>query len=115
MPIKLEQFIYGSFNKVGYRQVTSPNTHKIIGEDSFKYLRELKGEGVIQTLLPENVVAVSFLRSDSDDFGRKTVWNHTILIPIEDYFTLNPSTMFTSHFKEVAKTKPNQLNTYKVQ
>lgn len=53
------------------------------------YLRQLGGNietpVVAGTLLcKDKLFAVSFLRSDKDEIGRKTVWNHTILIKCDE-------------------------------
>jgi len=93
-----EHFIYGQFNGLGYRTIKSANLHQIISSRSLRHLKNLNGRSPIQTLLPEQVVAVTFLRNDTDEYGRKTMWNHTILISIQDYFNLNPADFFERYF-----------------
>jgi len=98
LPIKCEQFIYGHFNGIGYRFIRTPNLTQKLSKKSIGYLKNLKGNSIVQTLLPENIVAVTHLNYGKDEYGRKTVWNHTILVSMNDYFDLHPPTLFEPLF-----------------
>jgi len=114
--VDCEHFIYGQFDGLGYRTIKSQHLDQMISHKSLRHLQNLKGPNPIQTLLPEDVVAITFLHSHKkDEMGRKTVWNHTIILSIEDYFRLNPPTMFKSHFIREMQNPHGTLKPLKVE
>lgn len=114
--IHCEHFIYGQFNGLGYRTIKSAHLDQIIGSKSLRHLKNLKGPNPIQTLLPEQVVAITFLHYDKkDEMGRKTVWNHTIVLSIQDYFKLNPPSLFEPHFIREMQNPYGTLNPLEVE
>lgn len=112
--MRFEHFLYGAFNGVGIRLVKSPGVDQILSRKSLTYLLRLDGESPIQTLTPENYVAVTYLRNDKDEYDRRTTWNHTILVPMRDFFTLNPPTMFNPYFISELSEPPVSLKPLKV-
>ena len=118
-----EHFIYGLFNKSGYKLYKSPLVDKLLNEKSIYQLchigDKLEGNAVIQLWWPtEHVISVSnIVPMQKDQYNRKGVWNHTILLRIEDYFQLaKPAGLLApfllSPFSEAPKTplKPLEVN-----
>lgn len=92
--IHAEHFIYA--HKTGI--IKSPGVDQLLTRKSLRHLCTLNGNSVIQTWLPESVVAITFLRHDKDEYGREIIHNHTILLTVPDYFKLHPPTMFQKYF-----------------
>jgi len=115
--VQCEHFIYGQFDGLGYRTIKSAGLDHLITRKSLRHLQDLKGRSPIQTLLPlEKCVAVTYLHNNKkDEMGRKTVWNHTIVISIEDYFRFNPPTMFEPHFIRCMSNPYGTLKPLKVE
>lgn len=92
--IQAEHFIYALFNKSGYKCLKSPLVDKLLNQKSIYQLchigDKLEGNAVIQLWWPsEHVISVSnIVPMQKDQYNRKGVWNHTILLKIEDYFQL---------------------------
>jgi hypothetical protein len=110
--IQCEHFIYALFNE-GYKLHATPNLKKLLNDDNLKYLCHIgdktKQETVVQVWFPtENLLSVSSIHQTSDKYGRKGIWNHTILVSAEDYFQLTqPSTIFKPYFlKELPAELP---------
>lgn len=96
--MECEHFVYAPFNGVGYKLIKSSGVDNLITRKSLRHLKQLSGASPVQTWLPEKVVAISYLARRKDDHGRDAVYNHTILVGIEDYFRLNPPHQFGNHF-----------------
>ena len=79
---RCEQFYRWHFNGLGYRLIKSPGVDDLISKKSLRYLTRLNGDKTVQTLCPENVVAITKVKKGEDEYGRETVLNHTILISI---------------------------------
>lgn len=110
--MNLAHFIHGQFGKDGYRLFKSRDlTQKISEETLIDLSRQgggLNGEVIrVSYRAKENMIAVSYLRSTNDEISRSGVWNHTILISVEDYLKLtNASKLFESFFIRELKEPP---------
>lgn len=96
--MKLEHFTYG-FNGKDYRYVATKGVEKLLGLKARVHLKTLSGPGVAKTWIPEDkVVARSYLGYKLDDYQRRCVWNHTILIGILDYIQIQNFDVVDKHF-----------------
>jgi len=71
-----------------------------------------------QTWLPEGYIAISFIQNGEDEYNRETVWNHTMLLTVEDYFKLHRSVdnkLFESHFIREMQNPYGTLKPLKVE
>lgn len=109
--ILCEHFIYG--HRLGL--IKSSEVEQILTKKSIKHLCNLNGISPIQTWLPEGYVAITYLRKDKDNYGRDTLWNHTILISIQDYFKLHPPTQFEAYFIKSLSNPPRMLEPLRIQ
>jgi hypothetical protein len=113
--ITAEQFIYALFDKGGYKLYKSPLVDKLLNTKSVYQLchigDKLQGNAVIQMWWPtEHVITVSnIVPMQLDQYNRKGVWNHTVLMKVEDYFQLAKPGGLLAHlllspFSEAPKT-----------
>lgn len=113
--MKCEHFLYGQFNGVGYRLVKSTHLDDILTEESLHYLCALDGPGVIQTWLPKDqAVAVSYLSYTLDEYARRNMWNHTIVIPILDYMNIHSPDLFEPFFVRETDEPPQNLKPLRI-
>jgi len=113
--MRFEHFIYGQFDGVGYRTITTKNVRQILTDKTFNELCQLRGSSPKQTLLhKERYVAVTYLGYTLDEWGRRNHWNHTILIPIKDYFELHPPVLFEEHFIREDDVAPKSLEPLRI-
>ena len=102
--MQAEHFIYATFNHYGIRIIQSSKVDLLLTEESLQYLFELGKHAtehaeVINDFRGEQVVAYSYLNPEQDELGRRTVWNHTILIRYEDIIPYDK--LFQSYQKTV--------------
>jgi hypothetical protein len=115
--IQCEHFIYGIFPKVGYKLVKSSKADKLLSEENFQLLMDLgkriNTEGVVQLWFPtEKTLTATYLCPSSDEYGRQGMWNHTILLNIDDYLKLKPPELtgiFNSYFIHGLTSIPKRL------
>ena len=114
--IQCEHFIYALFNNRGYRLIKSAGVDGLVDDDNLYFLCHI-GDNTpepvtIQLRLPnEDLLAVSHVAPTEDEYGRRGVWNHTILIKLNDYLQLTqPSTMLQPYFINQTKEPPYELN-----
>ncbi len=115
--MRLEHFVYGSFEGLGRRLVTSANIDQILSTRSLNHLKDLNGSDMIQTWLPEGYVAITFLHTKLDEYERETIWNHTILVPVNSYFRLHQDRdkqLFKEHYIDDMLIQPKTLAPLKV-
>jgi len=91
--IACEHFIYAMFPKQGYKLIKSRGLSTHVSTDNLYFLRSLGNniyeETCLQVYFPkERVFAVSYLKPTTDTYGRRGVWNHTIIVPSNDLTTL---------------------------
>ena len=123
--MQAEHFIYASFNRQGIRVIQSAHVDKWLTEENLQYLFELGKHATEQTELindfrTEQVVAYSYLNPMMDELGRRTVWNHTILVKYEDiipYDTLFQTFMLAvkPHFITQLDAPPKTLSPIKIE
>jgi len=124
MAIHCEHFIFAHWKGMGYRLIKSPGLDKLVSRQTLTYLchigNNLEKEARVQVWLPsENLIAICYLRPEKDEYGRRTIWNHTILIDISDYLNLNYPAFFEPYFirnleKPVSELKPIMIKSGKV-
>ena len=110
-----EHFVYGQFNGVGYRLIRSTGLDQVLSKESMRYLcnigGKLKQEARIQVWLPqENIVSVSYLKPGKDGYGRRVMWNHTILMPVEEFLKHTSTTLFEPYFIKQLSRAPQELD-----
>lgn len=116
LQIRCEQFIYAPFNGVGYKLIGTPHLTHIIGSKSLSYLKRLSDSR--QTYLPhEKLVAITHVTPTRDNAGRQATFNHTILIPLQEYFNLHPPALFERYFikhldKPLSNLEPLKVETH---
>lgn len=105
--MQLEQIIYGLFNGRGYRIIKSPGVDKLLSDDSQQRLiKIIENSSSYKTTIPmqfptENVLTLSRCMQVADEYGRKGVWSHTVLVRASDFvWELKP------YLKDVPSEKP---------
>jgi hypothetical protein len=103
--LQLEHFIYGLEKKNGIQIYKSKGVTALIGDNHLQFLchvgDNVAEETYFQIWLPGDkpVLAVSRVHPVKDEYGRKGVWNHTILIDFNDYLQLTqPQSLFSPYF-----------------
>jgi hypothetical protein len=91
--VRCEHFIYGLFPNIGYRLIATPRLPHLICASTFTTLKNLGMHADSKVTFQiyweaERVISVSTVRPMTDVHGRKGVWNHTILISLDDYLKL---------------------------
>lgn len=109
--MRCEHFIYA--HKLGI--VKSSGVDQLLTRKSLRHLCTLNGNSVIQTWLPEGVVAITYLRHDLDEYGRDIIYNHTLLLTVQQYFKLHAPLLFEPHFiKELTRPPPRTLEPLRI-
>ena len=91
-----EQMLYGLFSNIGYQTLTSPNVKRILTKQSIEQIKGLKLQhseesSIIQLhFKTEDAITITHLTRTQDNYGRKGIMNHTIIIKIADYLTFYP-------------------------
>lgn len=103
MAVRCEHFIFAYWKGIGYKLIKSSGVDELVSRQTLMYLchigNNLEKEARVQVWLPsENLIAICFLKPGKDEYGRRTIWNHTILIDISDYLNLNYPTFFEPYF-----------------
>jgi len=88
--VRCEQIFRGYVKGYGIRYLKTPCVDQLLNNDSLRKILEqnVDSDKTLETKInfpEENVLAVSFLRTIFDDYGRKTVWNNTILIDLSAF------------------------------
>jgi hypothetical protein len=87
--LKLHQFIFASFNRIGFKLIRTKNIDKIISEGSIIHLCRQGGKRDQQTFvhafLPEEkLLTISCITPSVDSSGRWTSQNRTLIIRTTD-------------------------------
>ncbi len=110
-----QQFLYGLFNGLGIKLYKSPLVDTLLNRQAVERLchigDKLESDAIIPQWWPvQQVISISKIHPVVDELGRKGVWNHTILIRIEDFFYLaNPVTFLAQHFLNPTDKPPSKL------
>lgn len=101
--VRCEHFIYALF-PTGYKLLRSPGLDKVLSKRNLSYLCHISDrreeEATIQIWFPdEKILSISSIHPVADQYGRHGLWNHTIIISIDDYIQLTqPSNIFKPYF-----------------
>ena len=101
--MKAEHFIYGYFPKNGVKLIKSPGiTDKLLSKDELTYLCHVADKLAEPAMLwwtNGHVFTFTSTHPTQDEYKRKTVWNHTIILPFADYIRITePFGFLSSHF-----------------
>jgi len=82
-----EHFVYALFNNLGYKTLKTGRLDVILTTNNLYNLQRLpeRSQTYVHWLETEQLVAFSKVRGARDEYDRKGVWNHTLLIHINDY------------------------------
>lgn len=84
--ISCEHFVYSLATGL----IASANVEKLLTPLELDFLCHIgdraKTEQCFRTSINPHIIAVTYVEPIRDDFNRKDVWNHTILIKYKDYF-----------------------------
>ena len=100
--------------------VASPNIEKILTLEELEFLIHL-GNGAqqpicLRTIINDNYGAISYIEPVQDEYHRKGVWNHTIIINLKEYFhSTNPLKLFTNYFFTYQNKMPKKLQTLRIE
>ena len=91
--IQCEHFIHALLPRSGYKTVMSKGVTQLLSRENLQMLMHIgdhiKKETTVRVWLPDvNILSISYLRPAKDQYSRSGVWNHTILLKIQNYFTL---------------------------
>jgi len=100
---------------------TSVNVEKWLTPLELDYLCHIGDKQTTETCLrtPINprVVAVTYIKPVKDEYHRRDVWNHTILIRYRDYFEdrePEPAKLVAAHFISPSSKQPVDLEPIKI-
>jgi len=100
---------------------TSVNVEKWLTPLELDYLchigDKLETETCLRTPINPRVVAVTYIKPVRDEYHRRDVWNHTILIRYRDYFEdrePEPAKLVASHFISHGGDQPVDLEPIKI-
>ena len=114
--VNCEQFI-ASLSEI---LATSPNIEKILTLEELEFLIHLgngaKESQCLRTIINDHYGAVSYIEPIHDEYNRKGVWNHTIIINLKDYFNSTaPIKLFSNHFLTYQDTPPKKLSQLRIE
>ena len=119
--IGCEQFIYALYNKHGYQLTKSVGLNKLLSNQRIQYLCHI-GDGaeeecIVQLWFPsEQLLTVSNVHPVVDEYHRKGIWNHTIVVKFTDYLALTqPSSFLAPYFIKGLKEPPGMLPVLQVE
>lgn len=98
---------------------TSPNIEKVVSLAELEFLIHV-GNGVeeakcLRTIVNDDYGAVSYIEPVRDEYNRKGVWNHTIIVNLKDYFNYTqPIELFAKSFIRYSESPPKKLSTLTV-
>jgi len=109
--LKLTQFIFASFNRIGYRLIKSKDVDSKISEGTIIHLCRQAGrkdeQTFVHSFLPnEKILAISCITPSLDSSGRATSQNRTVLIDTRDLEEIVRSYLTA----EVPMSLPKQLD-----
>jgi len=116
MRVQCEQFI-ASLSEI---IATSPNIEKILTLEELEFLIHL-GNGAkepqcLRTIINDQYGAVSYIEPVHDEYNRKGVWNHTIIVNLKDYFNSTaPLKLFQNHFLAYTESPPKKLSQLRIE
>lgn len=84
--IECEHFIYSLATGL----ITTANIEKLLTPLELDFLCHIgdktETENCFRTTINPHIVAITYVKPVRDDFNRRDVWNHTILINYKSYF-----------------------------
>lgn len=109
--LKLTQFMFASFSRIGYRLVKSKDVDAKVSEGTIIHLCRQSGrkdeQSFVHSFLPnEKILAISCITPSLDCSGRPTSQNRTVLIDTRDLEEIVRSYLTA----EVPMTLPKQLD-----
>lgn len=115
MPI--EHFLFALTKEGNYTFIKSHGVNQLISDVNIQYLRQKLQQPKDPYWLPtEQAVAIQLIDEVKDDYGRTGVWNHTLLIPIDEYIRLtNPYALFSKYFFKKDGEVPIRLEPIEVE
>jgi hypothetical protein len=102
----IQHFLYGLFDYAGYQLLKTPLVDQLLTRQHFQELLHIGNydtkESLHRTYFPqeqvlalhrtyfpqEQVLAYSLCIPRMDSYGRKGVWNHTLLLTFKDYLDM---------------------------
>ena len=117
MTIHIEQILYGNFPEKGFVRRSSPRVNQWLDQTSLaKLLRQGCNEPTTTwTMLNNNKIARSFIKPTRDANGRKTFYNHTIVMKVQDLLEiLNADNITEKYLQKNITTPPDRLNSIEV-
>ncbi len=93
---------------------TTANIEKILTLEELEFLIHL-GNGAkepkcLRTILNEHFGAVSYIEPIRDEYNRKGVWNHTIIVNLKEYFeSTAPTELLAKSFIRYSANPPKKL------
>jgi len=117
--IEAEQVLCGFFNGLGWRIIKSPKIYQLSENSLKEILQPINIEAetrICRFLEDEHLVAISYLKPQQDEYGRKGVWNSTLLIPIRDYLIKTDALKLAEpYFMKECGTPPKSLESIKIE
>ncbi len=112
--MKCEQFI----SLLSRLVAASPNLEKILSLEELEFLIHLGSMAdkprCLRTIINDQYAAVSYIVPVNDEYNRKGVYNHTIIVSLKDYFNgTSPTRMFWPYFHKDTENLPRRLSSLK--
>ena len=115
--IHCEHFIYSLSTGL----IASVKVEKYLTELELDYLCHIgdgaKEEKCFRTPINPFIIALTYIKPIKDEYKRKIIWNHTILIRYQDYFEdheLEPAKLVAPYFLQPTKELPKNLEPIKI-
>lgn len=120
MTIYCEHFVYGLFNRSGYKTFYSDKAKEQLKKESLEKLKNLrlkKGQSndVVTMHFPsEDIITRSYLQTTNDVYGREGIINHTVIMRTSDFLQEFPEVLdvaFNKVAPQFVDSAPSQVET----
>ena len=93
---------------MGYKLSQSPGLNLILSDRNLDFLCHIGDKATqpvyMQAHFPrEQLLSISYIRPNKDDYGRKGVWNHTIIFSLKGYQNLLQSLLEKYFIRDAGK------------
>lgn len=119
--IQCEHFYFGLFNGIGIKLVKTSNVDKLLTQARLNELCHIgdklrKNADLQNWLQPEGILALSHIEITFDEYNRKGVKNHTVLLDAKDWFDYTqPISIIKTYFLRELNKPPEKLEPIKIE
>jgi len=111
----VEHFLYTIFEGDNYDVKESSGVETLLSPDFYLYLQHLGDKAPTETRLhgffpEEGVITETYIQLFQDRYHRNYVWNHTLIVKIDDYIQFTrPDMLFNKYFIKAYNQVPSSF------